>query len=490
MRTTEGTLISFATQPGNVAQDGRDGNSPYTKALAQTMRQPGLGLFDMFNEVGLAVKKSTGGSQQPWLSSSPITGSFYFSGSAAAVTLPPAADPDATVRADFGIARSVATKEAWDAFLQKYLTGFYADVARAERNRVAALVVTPTPVPVPAPISAPPLLPGSALPVDTPSIDAKRAPTLKFRLQNTYPFKAPTSLPLFARRLGELSGGRMSADVLPAGAVVPAYQLADAVKSGVLDLGFGTGTYLYGKERALGLLTAIPFGFAPRDQVTFRRRPDVAAIFDRLLAKEGLVALPCGSFGRNGEFWAKKPVNVTADLKGAKLRFVAMAIDIYSEVGVAVNALPGGELVTAIDRGLLDGGQYADPRSDLDLGFTDVAKVYYYPGSVLPGYVLDMFVSKSKWDAMAPTGRQIVEQACRESLDAMIEDYDRFDRDALAEIARRNITIAPIPAPVERDLYAASRKFLTKLAGENEAVRSIMAIVEQMRPSTVAAKFR
>jgi hypothetical protein len=78
MRAPEGTLISYATQPGSVAQDGSDGHSPYTKALATTIRQAGLDIFQTFNQVGLAVKRQTGGSQQPWVSSSPIDGSFYF----------------------------------------------------------------------------------------------------------------------------------------------------------------------------------------------------------------------------------------------------------------------------------------------------------------------------------------------------------------------------------------------------------------------------
>jgi hypothetical protein len=78
MRAPGGTLISYATQPGNVAQDGSDGHSPYTKALAATMNQPGLDIFQTFNRVGLAVQHDTGGSQQPWVSSSPIDGTFYF----------------------------------------------------------------------------------------------------------------------------------------------------------------------------------------------------------------------------------------------------------------------------------------------------------------------------------------------------------------------------------------------------------------------------
>ena len=84
MRAPEGTLISYATQPGSVAQDGSDGHSPYTKALATTIRQAGLDIFQTFNQVGLAVKRETGGSQQPWVSSSPIDGTFYFVAPAAA----------------------------------------------------------------------------------------------------------------------------------------------------------------------------------------------------------------------------------------------------------------------------------------------------------------------------------------------------------------------------------------------------------------------
>jgi hypothetical protein len=78
MRAPEGTLISYATQPGSVAQDGSDGHSPYTRALAATIRTAGLDIFQTFNQVGLAVKRETAGAQQPWVSSSPIDGTFYF----------------------------------------------------------------------------------------------------------------------------------------------------------------------------------------------------------------------------------------------------------------------------------------------------------------------------------------------------------------------------------------------------------------------------
>jgi uncharacterized caspase-like protein len=143
MSAPEGTIISYATQPGNVAQDGVDGDSPYTKALAQTLRRPGLGIFDVFNEVGLAVKRSTAGSQQPWVSSSPIDGNFYFvPPSGAPERLPASAAPSwATEAAQAWSATKDTTNTAVpEAFIQRYRNTFYADLAgaRLEDLRQAA----------------------------------------------------------------------------------------------------------------------------------------------------------------------------------------------------------------------------------------------------------------------------------------------------------------------------------------------------------------
>jgi uncharacterized caspase-like protein len=100
MEAPEGTLISYATQPGNVALDGQDGDSPYSEAVAETIRRPGLGLFDTFNQIGVAVKRATGGQQQPWLASSPIEGGFYFAGQSGAVAIASAEPVAKTVGAD------------------------------------------------------------------------------------------------------------------------------------------------------------------------------------------------------------------------------------------------------------------------------------------------------------------------------------------------------------------------------------------------------
>jgi Caspase domain len=168
MQASEGTLISYATQPGNVAQDGDSGNSPYSKALANTIRKPGLGLFEAFNEVGLEVKHATGGAQQPWVSSSPIAGTFYFASPAApavaAAPDKPAASIDDESRKDFSLAQQLDTREVWQAFVQKYPTGFLSSAARARldevKNKQVALVQPAAPPPAP-PLAAPAPLGGN-----------------------------------------------------------------------------------------------------------------------------------------------------------------------------------------------------------------------------------------------------------------------------------------------------------------------------------------
>lgn len=139
MTAPEGTLISYATQPGNVAQDGSNGNSPYSKALAQTLRQPGLGIFEVFNEVGLTVKRSTGGTQQPWVSSSPIDGRFYFSpprgeSAAARPDVPPTGMNEAAQA--WSATKDTTSMEVLEDFIRRYGDSFYASLARARLEEI------------------------------------------------------------------------------------------------------------------------------------------------------------------------------------------------------------------------------------------------------------------------------------------------------------------------------------------------------------------
>jgi uncharacterized caspase-like protein len=137
MQAPEGTMIAFSTQPGHKALDGDSGHSPYTAALADTMREPGLDIFRTFNAVGIKVASVTHGRQRPWVSSSPINGDFYFvPETAKKLASKVGGDSEEALR--FFEAERLGTREAFDAFLKTYSTGSYASLARAERNKIVA----------------------------------------------------------------------------------------------------------------------------------------------------------------------------------------------------------------------------------------------------------------------------------------------------------------------------------------------------------------
>jgi hypothetical protein len=149
IQAPEGTLVSYATQPGNVAQDGIDGHSPYSKALVEAIQRPGMDIFQTFNEVGLEVKRATGGSQQPWVSSSPIAGNFYFAGAPAgaqpaiAAGQPPAPDRCAAAGEHWKSADAIGTEEAFKDHLARFPNCGFAGLARAKIDALRLAAVAP-----------------------------------------------------------------------------------------------------------------------------------------------------------------------------------------------------------------------------------------------------------------------------------------------------------------------------------------------------------
>lgn len=143
MRAPEGTLISYATQPGNVAQDGDDGDSPYTRALAATIDRAGLDIFQTFNEVGLMVKRTTGGSQQPWVSSSPIDGNFYFKAPPANALTSGRTDQENVEITFWNSIKDSKNPQLFDAYLKRYPNGAFADIARISLEQFKIAVARP-----------------------------------------------------------------------------------------------------------------------------------------------------------------------------------------------------------------------------------------------------------------------------------------------------------------------------------------------------------
>ena len=185
----------------------------------------------------------------------------------------------------------------------------------------------------------------------------------------------------YATRVNEMSGGRLNVEVLPAGAVVAAFQVLDAVNDGVLDAAHSVPVYWYGKNKAASLFGTGPvFGGSATTMLGWFYEGGGQELYQELtqeimgLDVIGYLGFPMFAqpFG-----WFKGEVNTAADLEGFKYRTVGLAADLLAKLGMSVAQLPGGEIVPAMERGVIDAFEFNNPTSDRRFGAQDVAKNYY-----------------------------------------------------------------------------------------------------------------
>src|SRR3982751_1890482 len=242
---------------------------------------------------------------------------------------------------------------------------------------------------------------------------AKAQGPISMRWQSTWPAKDifHEYANDFAKKVNDMTGGDLRIEVLPAGAVVPAFGLLDAVTKGTLDGGHGVLVYHYGKQNALALWGSGPaYGMDANQLLAWHRYGGGKELLQKLYASIGanVVSFPYGPMWTQPLGWFKKPITKADDFKGMKYRTVGISIDVFTGMGAAVNALPGGEIVPAIDRGLLDGAEFNNQTSDRLLGFPDVSKVCMLQSYHQNGEQFEIMFNKTKFDALPEKMKAII----------------------------------------------------------------------------------
>jgi len=275
---------------------------------------------------------------------------------------------------------------------------------------------------------------GTATALAFPAVATAQAPT-QFRFQSTWPAKDifHEYANDFAKKVNDMSGGDLKIEVLPAGAVVPAFGLLDAVSKGTLDGGHGVMGYNYGKQAAIALWTSGPaFGMDANMVLAWHKygggKELLAKLYDSIGAN--VVSYLYGPMPTQPLGWFKKPVTKPADFKGLKFRTNGLAIDLFTSMGAAVNALPGGEIVPAMDRGLLDGAEFNNATSDRILGFPDVSKVCMLQSFHQSSEQFEITFNKTKFNALPAKLKAIIENAVEaSSSDMSWKAVDRYSTD-------------------------------------------------------------
>jgi TRAP-type mannitol/chloroaromatic compound transport system substrate-binding protein len=264
---------------------------------------------------------------------------------------------------------------------------------------------------------------------------AKAQGPITMRWQSTWPAKDifhEYALD-FAKKVNDMTGGDLRIEVLPAGAVVPAFGLLDAVTKGTLDGGHGVMVYHYGKQNALALWGSGPaFGMDANMMLAWHKYGGGKELLNKLYASIGanVVSFPYGPMPTQPLGWFKKPITKNEDFKGLKYRTVGISIDVFTGLGAAVNALPGGEIVPAMDRGLLDAAEFNNASSDRVLGFPDVSKVCMLQSFHQNAEQFEILFNKTKFDSLPAKMKAILENAVEAaSQDMSWKAIDRYSKD-------------------------------------------------------------
>ena len=309
---------------------------------------------------------------------------------------------------------------------------------------------------------------------------AKAAETVNLRFQSTWPAKDifHEYAVDFANKVNAMSGKELKIEVLPSGSVVKAFDLLDAVNKGTLDGGHGVVAYWYGKNSAVALWGSGPaFGMDPNMVLAWHYYGGGKELLDEIYKglNMDVVSMLYGPMPTQPFGWFKKPVTKADDMKGVKFRTVGLAVDIYKELGAAVNPLPGAEIVPAMDRGLLDAAEFNNASSDNLLGFPDVAKVCMLQSFHQCSEQFEILFNKKKYDALNAEHKAIIKHAIEAaSADMSWKAIDRYSKDYIDMSSKKGVKFYKTPDAILRAQLAAWDKIIETRSAENPAFKKVI----------------
>jgi len=332
---------------------------------------------------------------------------------------------------------------------------------------------------------------GGAAVLGFPMIAKGQAGPVSMRFQSTWPQKDifHEYANDFAKKVNDMTGGDLKIEVLPAGAVVPAFGLLDAVSKGTLDGGHGVVVYHYGKQTALSLWGSGPaFGMDGNTLLAWHKYGGGKDLLDKIYKSLGanVVSFLYGPMPTQPLGWFKKPITKADDFKGLKFRTVGLSIDVFTGLGAAVNALPGGEIVPAMDRGLIEAAEFNNASSDRILGFPDVSKVCMLQSYHQAAEQFEITFNKTKYDALPAKMKALIEYAVEAaSADMSWKAVDRYSKDYIEMQTKDKVRFYKTPDSLLQRQLVVYDEAAAKKAAENPMFKEIEASQRQFAQRSV-----
>ena len=342
-------------------------------------------------------------------------------------------------------------------------------VGPASLVAAAAIVLAGCPAPEdePAASSATPAAPAPAA-----------AQQVEWKLVTTWPKNLPalgTAPERLAASVAEMSAGRFQIKVYADGELVPAFEVFDAVSQGTAEMGHGAAYYWRGKMPMAAVFATVPFGMNAQETNGWLHHGGGLALWRELYAPFGVVPFAAGNTGTQMAGWFNKEISSVADIDGLKMRIPGFGGEVFQRAGGVAVSLPGSEVFTSLQTGVIDATEWVGPYNDIAFGLQEAAEFYYYPGWHEPNATLEAIVNAEALAALPADLRAILEVACRASNQDMLDEFTARNAAALKTLLdEHGVQLRRLPEDVLRRFWELSAEVLEEAAGEDDLNRRIL----------------
>ncbi len=301
--------------------------------------------------------------------------------------------------------------------------------------------------------------------------------TFRWTLVTTWPRNLPavgTAPERLAEKVKVMSNGRLQIRVYGAGELVPAFEVFDAVAEGTAEMGHGAAYYWRGKIPIAAIFTSVPFGMTAQETNGWLHYGGGLELWQELYEPHGLVPLASGNTGTQMGGWFNKEINSVSDLRGLRIRIPGLGGDVYQRAGSTSVSLPGGEVYTSMQTGVIDATEWIGPYNDLALGLHRVGRYFYYPGWQEPSATLEAIVNKDAWDSLPDDLKLILKTATRAINQDMLDEFTARNAQALKTMVdEHGVELRRFPDDVLNAFREHSFAVLEDAAGRDDISQRI-----------------
>ena len=300
--------------------------------------------------------------------------------------------------------------------------------------------------------------------------------SIRWRLASSFPKSLDTifgTAEVFAKKVHDMSGGKFQISVHPGGELMPAFGVVDGVQNGTVELAHTAPYYFVGKDLTFALGTAIPFGLNSRQMTAWMFEGNGLKLMREFYSNYGIISFPGGNTGAQMGGWYRKPIEKLADLKGLRFRTVGVTGQVLERLGVVVQAIPGGEIYQALEKGTIDAAEWVGPYDDQKLGFNKVAPYYAYPAFWEGGPQLDFFINQKAFAALPAEYRAMIETATAHAHTDMQAKYDHKNPTALRQLVAGGTKLFRYPKDAMEAAFKEANALYAEISGKNPAWKKV-----------------